>query len=196
MSAKKSTLASMIISLAIGLILGVVILALAGLVDVSFIIKWGLIITGIIIIISNIPSLVTGILNVRSVGGVVSLIMSIFGIVLGTTMIFLQNEILTAIVAIYLIAFPIVEIVLSKDWKNKIKSEWIKILIGVLLIAFLPALLGVADQIVYILMLVAGWATIGVSTLLFVISLVAFLLNNNKTSEEFVETTAEESKEN
>ncbi len=182
----------MIISLVIGLILGIVILALAEIVDI----KWGLIITGIIIIISNIPSLVMGIMNIKSVGGIVALVMSIFGIALGVTMIFFQNEILTAIVAIYLIVFPIVEIVLSKDWKNQIKSEWIKILIGVLLIAFLPALLGAADQIVYILMCVAGWATIGVSTLLFVISLVAFLLNNNKTSKEFVETTAEESKEN
>ncbi len=195
MSAKKSTLAGMIISLVIGLILGAVILALAGVVDVSFIIKWGLIITGIIIIISNIPSLVTGIMNIKSVGGIVALILSILGIALGITMIFLQNEILTAIVAIYLIAFPIVEVVLSKDWKDRIKNEWIKILIGVLLIAFLPALLGAADEIVKVLMLVAGWTVIGISVLLFVISLIAFIKSAKNSTDDFVETTAEETEE-
>lgn len=194
MTAKKRTLASMIISLIIGVILGVLIVLLAGIVDVSFIMKWTLIIMGIIIIISNVPSLVTGIMSIKTTSGIVNLIMSILGIALGAMMIFMQNSIITIIVAVYLIAFPIISIVLSKDWKNAIKSEWLKILIGVLLLVFLPAIIGAADTIVYVLMLVAGWGTIGVSVLLFVLSLISFIMASKKTNNasDPIETTAEE----
>ena len=195
MSIKKQTLTSMIISLIIGVILGALLVLLAGIVDVSFLLKWTLIIVGIITIISNVPSLVTGIMNIKTVGGIVNLIMSILGIGLGIMMIFMQNEIITIILAVYLIAFPIITIILSKNWKNAIKSEWLKILIGVLLIVFFPAILGAADTIVKILMLVAGWATIGISVLLFVISLVALIIASKKAEKvapEFTETTAQE----
>ena len=194
MTAKKKTLASMIISLIIGVILGALIVLLAGIVDVSFIMKWTLIIMGIIIIISNVPSLVTGIMSIKTTSGIVNLIMSILGIALGAMMIFMQNSIITIIVAVYLIAFPIISIALSKDWKNAIKSEWLKILIGVLLLVFLPAIIGAADTIVYVLMLVAGWGTIGVSVLLFVLSLISFIMASKKAdnASETIETTAED----
>lgn len=110
-------------------------------------------------------------------------------------MIFMQNEIITIVLAVYLIVFPIISILLSKDWKNAIKSEWLKILIGVLLIVFLPAIMGAADAIVKVLILVAGWATIGISVLLFVLSLVAFLKAARiaeNTAPTFTETTAED----
>lgn len=199
MSLKKKTLASMIISLIIGVLLGALIIVLAGIVDVSFIMKWTLIIVGIIIIISNVPSLVTGIMSIKTVGGIVNVILSVLGIVLGAMMIFMQNEVITTILAVYLIAFPIVSIVLSKDWKNAIKSEWLKILIGVLLIVFLPAIIGAAEAIVKVILLVAGWATVGISVLLFLISLVVWIKAAKKaenTPPEFVETTAEETEEN
>ena len=194
MTAKKKTLASMISSLIIGVILGALIVLLAGIVDVSFIMKWTLIIMGIIIIISNVPSLVTGIMSIKTTSGIVNLIMSILGIALGAMMIFMQNSIITIIVAVYLIAFPIISIALSKDWKNAIKSEWLKILIGVLLLVFLPAIIGAADTIVYVLMLVAGWGTIGVSVLLFVLSLISFITASKKAdnASETIETTAED----
>ena len=198
MTLKKQTLASMIISLIIGVILGTLIVLLAGIVNVSFIIKWTLIIMGIITIISNVPSLVTGIISIKTTSGIVNLIMSILGIALGAMMIFMQNEIITTILAVYLIVFPIISIILSKDWKNAIKSEWLKILIGVLLIVFLPAIMGVADTIVKVLILIAGWATIGISVLLFVLSLVAFLKASKiagNTTPDFTETTAEDTTE-
>ncbi len=195
MSLKKQTLASMIISLIIGVILGVVILLLAGIVNASFIIKWTLIIMGIITIISNIPSLVTGIMNVKRVSGIVNLVMSILGIVLGIMMIFMQNEIITTILAIYLIVFPIVSVIISKDWKNAIKSEWLKILIGVLLIVFLPAIIGAADTIFKVLLTVVGWVTIGISVIIFAIALIGFLKAAkiaDNIAPNFTETTAEE----
>lgn len=198
MSEKKKVLAKMITSVVIGLLLGALIVVLAGVLDVSFVLKWAIIITGIIIIISNVPSLITGILNIKTVGGLLNLILSLLGIGLGALMIFMQNEVLTIIVAIYLIAFPIVSIVLSKDWKNQIKSEWLKILIGVLLIAFLPAILSAADAVVKVVMIVAGWAVIGISLILFAISLYSWFKSKKKaenTPPDFIETEAEDSNE-
>ena len=189
---KKKTLASMIISLIIGVILGIIIVLLAGIVNVSFLVKWTMIIMGVIIIISNVPSLVTGAMNVKKTSGLINLIMSVIGIAMGAMMIFMQNEVITAILAVYLIVFPIIYVVISKDWKNAIKSEWLKILIGVLLIAFMPAIMGAADAIVKVIMLVAGWATVAISVLIFLVSLFIYLCATKKFAkkdEQFYETT-------
>ena len=195
MSTKKNVLANIIISLIIGVILGVLLICLSSFLDVSFLIKWGLIVTGIIVIISNIPSLVGGILNISKIAGVVDLIFAILGIVLGAMMIFMQGTVMTVIVSIYLIAFPIVRVVLSGDWKNQIKKEWLRILIGALLLAFLPALLAAADTVVKTIILVAGWIVVGVSVLSFLLSLASFIIASKKANDnpDFVETTAEES---
>ena len=177
MSTKKNLLASIIISLIVGVLLGTLLIILSGILDVSFLIKWSLIIIGILTIIGNIPSLVTGILNINKAAGIVDLIFSIVGIALGCMMIFMQGTVITVMVSVYLIAFPIVRIVLAggEGWKDQIKKEWIRILIGVLLLAFLPALLAAADSVVSLVILIAGWAVIGVSVILFALSLVSYI---------------------
>ena len=195
MTNKKNVLASMIISLIIGVILGTLLVVLAGVLDFTDLLKWGLIIVGIITIISNIPSLVNGILNINKPAGIIDLIFAILGIVLGCLMIFMQGTVVTVIVAVYLIAFPIVRIVLAgKDgWKDQIKKEWVKILIGVLLLAFLPALMNAANDAFSIILLVAGWVVIGLSVLLFALSLVSYITASKKAKEAApVEVAAEE----
>jgi hypothetical protein len=195
MTNKKNVLASIIISLIIGVILGTLLVVLAGVLDFTDLLKWGLIIVGIITIIGNIPSLVNGILNINKPAGIIDLIFAILGIVLGCLMIFVQGTVITVIVAVYLIAFPIVRIVLAgkTGWKDQIKKEWVKILIGALLLAFLPALMNAANDAFSIILLVAGWVVIGLSVLLFVLSLVSYILASKKAKEAApVEVVAEE----
>lgn len=177
MSAKKNVLASIIVSLIIGVLLGALLILLAGILDVSFLIKWTLIIIGIITIIGNVPSLVNGILNVNRASGIIDLIFAIVGIILGVMMIFMQGTVMTVILAVYLIAFPIVRIILSgKDgWRDQIKKEWIKILIGALSLAFLPAIIAAADAVVSTIILVSGCVVIGLSVIFFAISLVSYI---------------------
>jgi hypothetical protein len=197
MSAKKNVLANIIISLVIGVILGVLLVALSTFLDVSFLIYWGLVVVGILTIISNIPALVNGIMNVNKASGIVDLVFSILGIVLGLMMIFVQGTVITVIVAVYLIAMPIVRIVLAGNagWKDQIKREWIKMLIGVLLLVFLPGLLAAADTVVKTIILIAGWVVIGLSVLFFVLSLISYLTASKKVADAApVETTAEENK--
>ena len=194
MSTKKNILTNIIVSLIIGVLLGALLVILSSILDVSFLIKWGLIVVGVITIISNIPSLINGIMNVTKATGIVDLIFSILGIALGCMMIFMQGTVITVIVSVYLIAFPIVRIILARAaWKDEIKKEWIKILIGALLLVFLPALLSAADTVVSLIILIAGWAVIALSVLLFVLSLVSYIKATKKLEENApVETTAED----
>lgn len=197
MSAKKNLLSSIIVSLIIGVLLGVLLIVLSSILDVSFLIKWGLIVVGIITIISNIPSLVNGIVNINKMAGVIDLIFAIIGIVLGCMMIFMQGTVITVIVSAYLIVFPIVRIILAgkESWKDQIKKEWIKILIGALMLVFLPGLLAAADAVVKTIILIAGWVVVALSILFFAISLVSYISACKKLDESApIEVEAEENK--
>jgi len=184
----------MIISLIIGVLLGTVLVVLSSVLSFSDLLFWGLVIVGIITIISNVPELVHGIMNIKNPTGIVDLIFSAIGIVLGFMMIFMQGTIVTVIVAIYLIIFPIIRVIISrKGWKNQISDEWVKILIGVLLLAFLPALTNAANDVFGLILLIAGWVVIAISVILFAISLVAYISVLKKAPKDnTVEGTAEE----
>jgi len=195
METKKNVLANIIISLVIGVILGTLLVVLSGILDVSFLIYWGLVVVGIITIISNIPSLINGIMNITKASGIIDLIFSLLGILLGCMMIFVQGTVITIIVSVYLIIFPIIRVILSgaNGWKDQIKKEWIKMLIGVLLLVFLPGLLAAADAVVKTIILIAGWVVIGVSVILFVLSLVSYFVAQKKISDSApIETQADD----
>ena len=198
MTAKKNVLASIIISLIIGVILGALLIILADVLAFSDLLKWCLIIIGILTVISNIPALVNGIMNINKPAGVFDLIFAILGIVFGGMMIFKQGTVVTVIVAVYLIAFPIVRVILAggANWKDQLKKEWVKILIGALLLAFLPALTGMANDAFAIILKIAGWAVIALSVVFFVLSLVSYILACKKLKEaEPIEIKAEETAE-
>ena len=194
MSNKKNLLASIIVSLIIGVVFGVLLILMSSYFEISVLLKWALIITGIIVIFTNISPLVNGIMNIGSVSGIVDVIFAILGIVLGGMMIFNHGAVITVIVSVYLIAFPIIRIFLSGDWKNRIKSEWLRLLIGVLLLVFLPTIFDVANIVGKTIILISGWAVIGISVLLFTLSLISYIMasKNKNSSDDFIEVSAEE----
>lgn len=195
---KKSVLAEIIISLVFGLIFGGLLLFLSNL-GADTIIKWVLIVTGIIIAVTNIAPLVRGIVNLvhKEKGGLFDTIVSAIAIALGIVMIVYQNAIvstiITVLLAIYLIVLPIIRIVIATSKKEQLSKEWLRILIGAILIVFLPALLGAADAIISILLLIAGIVIIVLTVLSFVLSLIAYIKASKKDADEApVETVAEE----
>ena len=182
MLSKKNVLANIIISLIIGVVLGTVLVVLSSVLAFSDLLKWGLIIVGIITVISNVPGLVNGILNIKYPAGIIDLIFSVIGILLGCMMIFNQGTIVTIIVAIYLIVFPIIRILISRsNWKDQIKEEWAKILIGCLLLAFLPALTNAANDVFGLILLISGWVVIALSVIFFTASLVSYIFAVKKS---------------
>ena len=172
---KKNLLVARIAVMVIGILIGVLLLVLAGILKpstVATIIHYGLIIYGVIIVIGNIPGLISGIANVNKAAGVFDLVCSILGIGLGAAMIFYQGSILVALVAIYLIVFPVIRVLLAEQKVEQLKREALRIALGVVLLVFVPALLDAAFTLVHLLLLIAGWAVIALSTIFGVIEIV------------------------
>ncbi len=172
---KKNLLIARIAVTVIGVLVGVLLLVLAGILKpstVATIIHWGLIIYGIIIIIGNIPGLISGIANINKAAGVFDLICSVLGIGLGAAMIFYQGSILVALVAIYLIVFPIIRVLLADQKVEQLKRELLRIVLGVVLLVFVPSLLGAAFTLVHLLLLISGWVVIALSALFGVIEII------------------------
>jgi hypothetical protein len=93
---KKHLIVARVVVTVISILVGVLLLVLGGILTpdtVSNIIKWGLIIYGILIIIGNVPGLISGIANVQKPAGVFDLICSILGVGLGVALIFYQGSI-------------------------------------------------------------------------------------------------------
>ena len=172
---KKNLLIARIAVMIIGILVGVLLLVLAGILKpstVATIIHYGLIIYGVIIVIGNIPGLISGIANINKAAGVFDLVCSILGIGLGAAMIFYQGSILVALVAIYLIVFPVVRVLLAEQKVEQLKREALRIALGVVLLVFVPALLDAAFTLVHLLLLIAGWAVIALSAIFGVIEIV------------------------
>ena len=172
---KKTLLVARIAVMVIGILVGVLLLVLGGILTpetIGTIIKWGLIIYGIIIIIGNIPGLISGIANVSKAAGVFDLICSVLGIALGVAMIFYQGSILVALVAVYLIVFPLIRVLLATQKVEQLKRELLRIILGVVLLVFVPSLVGAAYTLVHLLLVIGGWVVIALATLFGVIEIV------------------------
>ena len=189
-SQKKLILTKMIISLVFGLLFGGALLLINSLVSVTSLIKWAIIIAGVIVTISNIPALISGIVNINEKQGLIEFIFSALGVIMGLFMVFMHNEVITVIVAVYLIIIPVVEIILSKDRLNTLKGEWLRILIGALLVVFIPAIFSAADAIFSVILTVCAIAVIALSVISFLISLYGFL--KKPVAADVIETTATE----
>ena len=172
---KKNLLVARIAVMIIGILTGVLLLALGAILKpstVATIIHWGLIIYGVIIVIGNIPGLVSGIANVHKAAGMFDLVCSVLGIALGVAMIFYQGTVLVALVAAYLIVFPMVRVLLAEQKLEQLKREALRMILGVVLLVFLPSLLGAAFTLVHLLLVVSGWIVIALSTVFGVIEII------------------------
>ena len=172
---KKNLLIYRITSMIIGALMGALLLLLAGILTaetVAKIIHIGLIVYGIFVIIGNIPSLVSGIANIHRRAGVFDLISAIVGIALGLAMIFYQGTFLVVAVAAYLIVFPLLRVLVSPKKGEQFKRELVRLVLGVLLLVFVPALVNVAFFAVRLILQIVGWGVIGLSVLFGVIGIV------------------------
>jgi hypothetical protein len=172
---KKNLLVARIAVMIIGILTGVLLLVLGAILKpstVATIIHWGLIIYGVIIVIGNIPGLVSGIANVHKAAGVFDLVCSVLGIALGVAMIFYQGTVLVALVAAYLIVFPLVRVLMAEQKLEQLKREALRMILGVVLLVFVPSLVGAAFTLVHLLLVISGWTVIALSTIFGVIEII------------------------
>lgn len=200
---KKKLLVARIVSMIIGILVGVLVLVLGSLLTaktVETIIKWGLIIYGIIIIIiGNVPGLVSSIANIKKGEAVFDLICSILGIGLGVALIFFQNEILVGLIAAYLIIFPLIRVLVAKEKVEQLKREALRMILGVVLVAFLPLLLSTAFDIVSLLLTISGWVVVALSVIFGVVEIVRICMGKETAESapdaEHIVTDFEEKKD-
>ena len=172
---KKHLIVARVVVTVISILVGVLLLVLGGILTpdtVANIIKWGLIIYGILIIIGNVPGLISGIANVQKPAGVFDLICSILGVGLGVALIFYQGSILVALVAIYLIVFPLIRVLMASKKVEQLKRELLRIVLGVLLLVFVPNWTEAISNILRILFFVCGGAVILLSLTFGIIEIV------------------------
>ena len=172
---KKHLIVARVVVTVISILVGVLLLVLGGILTpdtVANIIKWGLIIYGILIIIGNVPGLISGIAHVQKPAGVFDLICSILGVGLGVALIFYQGSILVALVAIYLIVFPLIRVLMASKKVEQLKRELLRIVLGVLLLVFVPNWTEAISNILRILFFVCGGAVILLSLTFGIIEIV------------------------
>ena len=183
---KKTSLITILVIGALGILLGALLLAI----DPSFLLSVIFVVMGIITVLSALPGLLVGLTSLDSGAGRLSLIVSLISILVGVLMIFWHSSILMVVLGVYLLVFPLVEILTSKDKAVRLKSELPKMIVGLVLILVGPA------KALDVMLDVAGVGVIVFSILYVVISFLAGIRNQTKKEATtgnriFVDTTGD-----
>ncbi len=161
-SFKKYVWSSVITAAIIGILLGVLLLV----VPTDLLIKIVFIIMGIVTIINNIPTFTMSIVTFSTIEGKISFITSLISLVIGFVMIFWHSTFLMVFLGIYLVAIPILGILLSQKKGERFKAELPKLILGGVMILLGPA------RSLEILFDVAGWAIIVLTVIYTVLMLI------------------------
>ena len=170
---KNNRIATRVISMILGILMGIALVILGSVVKAETLVWLALVVWGIIVIIGNIPGLIYAIANLKSKGAIFDLIASIIGILLGLGLIFSQSDVITLILAAYMIVFPIIRIVLAKSaWAEQLGREILRIILGVVLLVFGGTLLAVGYTILNLLLSIIGWVVIALTVILGVVAII------------------------
>ncbi len=169
----KNQISNRVVSMIIGILIGVVLVVLGAVIKAETLVWLALIVWGVIIIIGNIPGLITSIANIKEKGSIFDLIMSALGILLGVGLIISQSEVITVLVAAYMIVFPVIRIILAKSgWAEQLKREALRIVLGVVMLVFGGVLIGVGMTVLNILLAVIGWIIIALAAIFGIIEII------------------------
>ena len=174
MKIKTNLTAATIICALIGVAIGSLIKSLPESLDLADIIRAIFVVSGIFTLLSSIPDVVYAIICFGTFRGTVDLISAVLGVISGFVLIYLHDEIFVYIIVAYLIIFPTARILAgtTKDEKRaRFKRLSPKIFTGILLLAFLPVIAGLADAVFNTLLYWLGWGIIILSLIYLVISL-------------------------
>ena len=158
---KNNRIATRVISMILGILMGVALVILGSVVKAETLVWLALIVLGVIVIIGNIPSLIYSIANIKAKGAIFDLIASVIGILLGLGLIFSQSQVITVILAAYMIVFPVIRIVLAKSaWAEQLGREILRIILGVVLLVFGGVIFAASMDILNLLLSIIGWVVI------------------------------------
>ena len=162
-NSKKYFLGSTLFFTLLGVAVGLLLLFL----DASLLLKLVFIIMGIITVISNVPSIVVGMMSFSTREGKIATVFGLLSAVMGFLMIFFHSELLMILLGVYMIVMPILEILLSAQKMIRFKAELPKMILGVVMILVGPA------QTLSILFDVAGWVVLALTAIYLIGSLLS-----------------------
>ena len=183
---KKTSLITIFVIGALGILLGILLLAI----DPNFLLKIIFVVMGIVTVLSAIPGVFVGLTSMRAREGRVSLIASLLSVLIGCLMIFWHSSVLMVVLGVYLVVFPLVEILTSRNKMFRFKSELPKMIVGLVLILVGPA------KALDVMLDVAGVSVIVFSVFYIVISLLSGACKQAKKEATtggriFVDTTGD-----
>jgi hypothetical protein len=185
-NSKQTTLASILIFACLGLLTGMLLI----LIPTDFLIKVIFIVMGILTVVYNIPGFVAGLVSIQTRMGLVTMLLSVVSIATGLLMIFWHSELLMLFLGAYMVIFPLVEILLSEDKLQRLKTELPKLIIGIVLLLVGPS------KVMNVMLDVAGWIVIGLTAVYVLILLLSMLKKTNQSkmttgNRIFVDTTGD-----
>lgn len=184
---KNNRIANRVISMILGILMGAVLVIIGSVIKAETLVWLALVIWGVIIIIGNIPGVVYSIANIKSKSAVFDLVMSLIGILLGVGLIVSQNQVITVILASYMIVFPVIRIIVAKsNWAEQLKRELLRIILGVVLLVFGGTLLGVGYTILNLILKVIGWVVIGITAILGILEIILIATKKEEKNGETI----------
>ena len=181
---KNNRIAARVISMILGVLIGVALVVLGSVIKAETLVWLAFVIWGVIVVIGNIPGLIYAIANIKTKGAIFDLIASIIGILLGLGLIFSQNEVITLILAAYMIVFPIIRIVLAKSaWAEQLGREILRIVLGVVLLVFGGTILAVGYTILNLILSIIGWVVIALTVILGIVAIIKIATKKAPKSE-------------
>jgi hypothetical protein len=177
---KTNLTAATVICALIGVALGCLIKDLPESLDLVDIIRAIFVVSGIFTLVSSIPDVVYAVICFGTFRGTVDLISALLGEISGFVLIYLHDEIFVYIIVAYLIIFPLVRILAGatkEEKRARFKRLSPKIFTGVLLLAFLPVIAGLADAVFDTLLYWLGWGIIILSLIYLATSLFVIYLH-------------------
>ena len=162
---------TLITAVVIGALLGVLLI----LMPTELLMKIVFVIMGMIIVATSVPALVFGASHMNERFGKTSFVFALLSLVLGVVMIFWHNSLLSLVLGAFLIAFPIVNIVMAEEHLQQLKKELPKMIVGVVLLLVGPA------KTLEILFDVAGWSVIALTVAWALYTVISTAVRESKT---------------
>ena len=179
---KNNRIASRVISMILGILMGAVLVILGSVIKAETLVWLALVVWGVIVIIGNIPGLIYAIANIKTKGAIFDLVASAIGILLGLGLIFSQSQVITVILAVYMIVFPVIRIVLAKSaWAEQLGREILRIILGVVLLVFGGTILAVGYTILNLILSIIGWVIIALSVILGAVAIIKIATEKKAT---------------
>ena len=143
------------------LIAGILFGLLLILLPVAFLMKVFFVVIGVVVLVTSVPGIFAALRMIDTRVGKIALVTSLISALVGAVLIFSHSQLLMVIVGVYMIALPVVQILLSRGGAAAWRAELPKIIVGCVLLLLGPA---TALEMMFD---VAGWVTIALTIVLF-----------------------------